>query len=395
MPWKVPAMSDVRFALCHAVRTAGDPVAAAARAFAVSRKTAHKWLAVFDALPDGDPARYAATTLADRSRRPHASPGRTPDDVERQVLTVRDRHGWGPRKIHAFLRQQAQRDGLPPPTGLPSVRTLAAVLARHGRVAPAPPAPAAPLQCFERPGPNQLWQVDHKGPVEVERRRVAPLTVIDDHARYCLAFRPCDDKTMATAFAILWDVFADAGLPDAILTDNAFNAAGAGGGLGLSWFDARLIRLGIDPVHGRPYHPQTQGKVERFHGTAVREFLFTHARRDRRAHFDADVERWRGVYNALRPHEALGDRPPVERWRPSDRPRPDAVPEPHYEPGQATRKIHACGEVYFKGYALLVGRGLAGDTVRLEERDGELAIYYCHKRVRAIPASELRKDKIL
>ncbi len=390
MPWKVDAVSELRFALCHAVRSLHRPVAAAAREFGVSRKTAHKWLGVFDAAPAADAPR-AAHALADRSRRPKYSPARTDQQIERLVLDVRDRFNWGPRKIHAFLLQQAARDALPPPQ-LPSVRTLGAILARNHRVKP--PAPdATPLQRFERQRPNQLWQVDHKGPIEVARVKVAPFTVIDDHSRYCLAFRPCDDKTMATAFAILWDLFADAGLPDELLSDNAFNATGVGPGL--SWFDARLIRLGIRPLHGRPYHPQTQGKCERLHGSAVREFIYFNARRDRRDHFEQDAERWRGVYNTLRPHEALGDRPPVERWRPAERKRPAALPQPQYQPGQITRKIGYCGEVHYRGYKILVGRGLAGERVRVDDPGHEIRVYYCDALVRALSPDQLVKDKLL
>jgi len=390
MPWKVDAVSDVRFALCHAVRSLHRPVAAAAREFGVSRKTAHKWLGVYDGAGGGGPVAPAA--LADRSRRPGHSPARTGDDVERRALAVRDEYHWGPRKIRAFLLQEAERAGAPAPR-LPSVRTFAAILKRHARVAPAAAAPG-PVQRFERERPNQLWQVDHKGPVEVERRKVTPFTVIDDHSRYCLSFRPCDDKTMAGAFGILWDVFADAGLPEAVLSDNAFNAPGVAAP-GLSWFDSRLIRLGIRPAHGRPYHPQTQGKCERLHGSAVREFIFFNARRDARAHFDQDAERWRAVYNTLRPHEALGDRPPVERWRPSERRRPATLPEPAYEPGQVTRKIDSCGEISFRGYRVLVGRGVAGDHVRVEEHDAELRVYYCWKLVRSLSKEQLLRDRLL
>lgn len=391
MPWKVDAVSNLRLALCHAVRRLQRPVAAVAREFAVSRKTAHKWLKLYDHANAHDCA-VAAAALADRSRRPAHSPGRTDAQIERQVLAVRDRFGWGPRKIHAFLLQQAQRDAVVPPI-LPSIRTLGAILARNKRLR-APLVDPPPLQCFERQRPNQLWQVDHKGPVEVQRARVAPFTVIDDHSRYCLAFKPCDDKTMATAFGILWQLFADAGLPDAILSDNAFNAAGVVGP-GLSWFDARLIRLGIRPLHGRPYHPQTQGKCERFHGSAVREFIFFNARRDDRAHFDADVERWRSVYNTLRPHEALGDRPPVERWRPAERKRPPTLPEPDYQPQHVTRKIGSCGEITFRGYSILVGRGLVGERVRVHEADDELQVFYCAQRVRTLSTDQLIKDKLL
>ena len=218
--------------------------------------------------------------------------------------------------------------------------------------------------------------------------------MIDDHSRYCLAFRPCDDKTMAGAFGILWDVFADAGLPEAVLSDNAFNTPGVAAP-GLSWFDSRLIRLGIRPAHGRPYHPQTQGKCERLHGSAVREFIFFNARRDVRAHFDHDAEHWRAVYNTRRPHEALGDRPPVERWRPSERRRPATLPEPAYESGQATRKIDSCGEISFRGYRILVGRGLVGEHVRVEEQDAQLRVYYCWKLVRSLSKAQLLRDRLL
>jgi hypothetical protein len=90
---------------------------------------------------------------------------------------VRDAFGWGPRKMHAYLRPQA--------LSLPSSRTVAAILKRHGRVdPPAPPPP--PLQRFERGRPNELWQCDFKGFLEVARQRVYPFTVLDDHSRYLL-----------------------------------------------------------------------------------------------------------------------------------------------------------------------------------------------------------------
>jgi transposase InsO family protein len=392
MPWKVDAVSELRFALCHAVRSLHRPVAAAAREFG---KTAHKWLDVFDAAAAAAAAAAAspgAGALADRPRRPRRSPARTGPEVERLVLDARDRFNWGPRKIHAFLLQQAARDALPTPP-LPSVRTLGAILGRNGRVKPPPPADAAAVQRFERERPNQLWQVDHKGPVEVERGLVTPFTVIDDHSRYCLAFRPCHDKTMSTAFDILWELFGDVGLPDAVLSDNAFNAAGVGPGL--SWFDARLIRLGIRPLHGRPYHPQTQGKCERFHGSAVREFICFNARRDTLGHFGQDAEHWRGVYNTLRPHEALGDRPPVERWRPADRRRPATLPEPSYQPGLVTRTIDDRGAIHFDGYKILVGRGLAGDRVRVDDAGNELRVFYCDRQVRSLSPAQLVRGRML
>jgi len=387
MPWKAPAVSELRFALCHSVRTLNQPVAAAARRFGVSRKTAHKWLAVYDAATHP----CAASELADRPRRPLDSPRRTAPGGERAVLEVRDRYNWGPRKIRHFLLAREA-------PAVPAVRTIADILRRHGRVAPAAGEGDGPqpLVRFERGEPNQLWQVDFKGPLEVGRERVTPFSVLDDHSRYLLCFSPCRDRTMATAWALLWEVFADAGLPEQVLSDNGFNTQG-GPSLGLGWFDSRLIRLGIAPAHGRPYHPQTQGKVERLHGTAERELIGFGARLDRLEHFARDCERWRADYNALRPHEALGDRPPVSRWLPSPRPRPPSLPDPEafYPPGSVLRRVGSSGDVRFNRWRILAGRGIAGDTVRVEERERQVVLFYCRKQIRAVPHDSLKPDTML
>lgn len=389
MPWKAPDVSEVRLAACHAVRSCRRPVAAVARDFGVARKTLHKWLRRFDEAGEQRRAR----DLADRSRRPHRSPKKTDPEAERRVLDVRDRYNWGPRKIHFFLKGQE------PQHAVPAIRTVADVLARHGRVArpAAPDADAAPaaVQRFERAAPNELWQADFQGPVEVGRRKLMPFVVLDDHSRYCLSCAPCPDVTMATAFALLWDVFGDAGLPEAMLTDNAFNTMGTARPAGISWFDARLVRLGVLPRHGRPYHPQTQGKLERHHRSAWRESIGFDARRGDAGHFAADCERYRQVYNHLRPHEAIGDVPPAARWRPSARRRPPRLPEVEYPPGSLLRVVNANGTVGFRGYAVLCGRGIAGEPVRLEERDRELVVFYGWKTIRCLSIEQLVKGKVL
>ena len=374
MPWKEWPVSEQRICLVQRVLLLGRPLAAVAREFGVSRKTACKWLARYRADP-GAP-------LDDRSRRPHRSPARTGASVEDAVLAVRAAHRWGPRKIHRVLRDRHVE-------GLPSTRTVATILARRGCVGVALPpgggpngSAAMPPQPFERSHPNELWQVDHKGPVEVARQRVTPLTVLDDHSRYLLRFAPVTDVTMATAWAVLWDLFGEVGLPGSILCDNAFG--GARGDVGLSWFDACLVRLGIAPVHGRPYHPQTQGKVERLHGSAQRELIDFDARRDSLRHFVEDGERWRATYNTLRPHEALGDLPPVVRWRPSDRPRPPTLPAVTYPAGAVTRRVSHAGDVRYRNARILIGRGLAGEVVCVEERERDVAVYYAWKLVRVI-----------
>ena len=370
MPWKVYPVSELRLALVHAVRSADLSIAEAARRFGVSRKTAHKWVARHNTDP--------LCAFTDRSRRPLRSPGKSSDESEQAVLRVRDRYGWGPRKIHAVLHHQRQ------PT--PTVRTIATILKRHGRVGTGNAAVTNPPQRFERTKPNELWQLDFKGPVEVQRRRISPLTILDDHSRYLLALKPCLNQTYATVQAVLWDLFGDVGLPEAILSDNAFSARNTG--VGLSQFDAWLIRLGIHPLHGRPYHPETQGKVERLNGTLERELL-PKARRDSLPHFEADLERWRPVYNTVRPHEAIGDQPPHSRWRPSERLRPREVPEVQYPTDAELRTISQTGDIRYHRARILVGRGLAGERVRVVENGSEIEIYYSNHRVRSVAKSQL------
>jgi transposase InsO family protein len=376
MPWKVPAMHEVRYAFVQSVVTVGLPAAQAARQFGVSRKTAFKWLARWRDDPEA--------ALSDRSRRPHHSPRRTDERLEQDICQARDQYNWGPRKIRAHLLHRGQ--------AMPSIRTVASILTRHGRIQPRQVEP--PPQRFQRDQPNELWQIDHKGPVEVARQKIVPFTVLDDHSRYCLCFDPCPDKTMARAFAILWDLFGEVGLPQAILSDNAFNTTGIEAP-GLSWFDSRLIRLGIHPLHGRIYHPQTQGKAERFHGSAVREFIDFNARRDSLRHFTQDAQRWRNLYNTQRPHEALGDQPPVTRWRPSSTSRPRTLPQLEYPPGSIVRKISTCGEISFKGCSILIGRGLCGEHVRIEQHENHIAVFYAWKPVRTLSHEQLVRGRML
>lgn len=376
MPWSTNTVSELRTAFVHAVRTAGSSVTQAAKDFNISRTTAYKWLARFD----------QQQPMHDRSRAPHHSPGRTDQQLEAAVLAVRDQFGWGPRKIVAYLRNN--RCPAPP------VRTAAAILRRHHRIAPVPASTPAEVQRFERPQPNQLWQLDFKGFVEINRQRIYPLTILDDHSRFLLALSCCIDQTYASAWDVLWDAFGEYGLPEQILCDNAFGTHGREAP-GLSWFEARLIRLGIRPIHGRAYHPQTQGKIERLHGTLEAE-VFPRLAHDDLLVFQAGLDQWRRcVYNPIRPHEALGDVAPVSRWRPSARRRPDALPVIEYPPGAVLRRVSSSADIRWRCARVLVGHGLVGEYVRVEESDGTVELWYGTHRLRQVPIDRLRDGGML
>jgi transposase InsO family protein len=379
MPWKkveaVP-VSQLRTAFAHSVRSLHRPVAQVCRDFGISRQTGYVWLRRFDAQPGAE--------LADRSRRPRLSPGKTVAGIEDAVLAVRDEHRWGARKIRAVLLKR----GL----DVPSVRTVHAILDRRGRLEPFDKPDPAPLR-FERSTPNELWQIDFLQDLEVARARFHQLTILDDHSRYLLGMPLVEDRTMLTAWGVLWGLFGEVGLPESILSDNNFGSNHQTPRT-ISWLESRLLRLGISPIHGRPYHPQTQGKVERLHRT-IREEFFVSARRDSVDHYRTDAGRWTTVYNSLRPHESLNDEPPLSRWLPSNRPRPRTLPAIVYPDDAVLRRVCPRGLIRWHKSRILAGNGLAGETVRVEDRGHEINVYLGTALARSIPTAHLKPDAIL
>jgi transposase InsO family protein len=332
------------------------------RRFGVSRKTGYKWLERFD--------RDGHAGLIDRSRRPRHSPARTPPDVERAVLRVRDAHpAWGGRKIRRVLLNRGH-------PAVPAASTITMILQRHGLISDQSSRQHQSWQRFEHPRPNDLWQMDFKGHFATQNGRCHPLTVLDDHSRYCIGLRACTHERADTVETELIGMFRRYGLPRRMLMDN-------GAPWGSDWthpwtpLTVWLLRLGIRVTHGRPYHPQTQGKDERFHRTLVAELLqdrvFDHV-----PACQAAFDRWRHVYNHDRPHEALQLETPATRYTPSARPYPDPLPPLEYGPGDVIRRVQDGGVVHFHGQVFRVGRAFRGNRVALRPicADGVWHVYF-------------------
>jgi len=198
------------------------------------------------------------------------------------------------------------------------------------------------------------------------------LSVLDDCSRYLIGLRSLGDKGLASTWGALWDLLGEFGLPDSVLTDNDQVFRGEAGP---SRVEANFLRLGIAVLHGRPYHPQTQGKVERFHGTLVREVMIPRGFKS-----FGDLQelfgRFREEYNYSRPHEALGLSTPGSRYVPSVRCRPGVLPEMEYGGGAVLRKVNAWGRISLRKRQLAVGRGLCGERVEVRETVSGVDIYY-------------------
>ena len=372
MPWKVHSPMSLRDQFVSLASLDDANVSLLCRRFGISRKTGYKWLA---RRRQGEPD----AALADRSRRPARSPTRTPDAMEQQVIALRMQHpAWGARKLK---RRLEDRD-----VGcVPARSTVNDILHRHGLIDPAESAKHAPLRRFERAAPNELWQMDFKGPVATTRGPCYPLTVTDDHSRYNIVLKACDNQRTDTVRAALIDAMRLHGMPASILSDNGppfggFRQAGYFTELGV-W----LIRHGVHVIHGRPLHPQTQGKEERFHRTLDIEVIaarvFTGV-----PHCQQEFDHWRPIYNNERPHEALGLEVPAKRYRPSLRSFPEAPPLVEYEAHDVVRKVCRAGKVSFRGLARLIGGAFAGQRVAMRTTavDGKIDVFYCHQRVAEI-----------
>jgi hypothetical protein len=156
---------------------------------------------------------------------------------------------------------------------------------------------------------------------------------------------------------------------------------------------AWLIRLGIHVTHSRPYHPQTQGKLERFHRTLKRELLRRHRiqdLQDAQQRFDS----WLHIYNTIRPHEALQMGVPSSRYRVSSRPFPERLMpvESHYRTDDQIRWVQQKGFISYQGRRILVSKGFYGlpVAVRPTQEDGVLEIYFCQQRVKQTRLNERR-----
>jgi transposase InsO family protein len=290
--------------------------------------------------------------------------------VEQAVLALRAAHpAWGGRKIARVL---AREQGI---AIAPS--TVTGVLRRHGVPLGGQGDRAAPIR-FEAEAPNLLWQMDFKGHVAMAQNgiRLHPLTVLDDHSRFALAIAACDNEREATVKAHLATAFRRYGLPRRMLMDNGGPWGTAAQGR-FSALTVWLVEHGVAVSHARPLHPQTMGKDERFHRSLNAEVLAGIAFADL-AHAQAALDAWRHVYNARRPHEALDDAVPLDRYSPSPREYRDTVEPFDYLAGDLLRRVQPNGRIKLHGRHRRVGRAFAGKTVALRptETDGRYAVFF-------------------
>ena len=371
MPFRTVKMTDERLRFVHRAEEKKDKLVDLCREYGISRPTANLWLQRFR-------SEGAAGILVERSRRPHRSPGQTATEVTAAVMALRQKYpDWGARKLHHILQNQG-------PEAKPSVTTVQRIIARGGLIRETDRHPSA-IRRFQRDEPNQLWQMDFKGPRGFVKRS-GPLSVIDDHSRYLLRLCHLTDARLETVQGCLQGTFEQCGVPDAMLMDHGtpwWNANSPWGWTGLTVW---LMRQGIRICLSGYRHPQTQGKVERMHNSLHAAI--------RKRKINADEQSWldefQQEYNHLRPHEALGMQTPASIWRPSSKayqPNPGEWPYPER---MTCVKLNHHGQLHWNNRRWEVSRALQGQTVGTDKLGSRTIVYFCNTPVLELNAETSR-----
>lgn len=295
-----------------------------------------------------------------------------------------ERPDWGARKFARLLAD----DGV---EMLP--QTIHRVLRRNGLVLRPTIMPSAGER-FERSRSNELWQMDFKGPMG-PLDGAMPLSILDDHSRYLVSLTTMQSTKAGPVREALEATFRRHGVPQAMLMDHGtpwWNSHGTGWTQLTVWLMKQGVRIHLSGIR----HPQTQGKVERFHRTlkiAAELRGGPLKRSERQAWLDA----FRLEYNEVRPHEALGMETPSRRWRPSEKAYEARPAEWDYGPKAEVRRLDSGGQLNVDNRRWGVSRALANERVRLDRIDERMVVTYRNTTVRAFDlktgeASYLRLD---
>lgn len=385
MSWRRLNVSDQRLEFVVRASMPGACMANLCREYGVSRQTGYTWLRRFQSAG-------ATAVVKERSRRPQQSPRATPSELVEAIKALREeKPDWGARKLLPVLRvakpQLAQ--------SMISTTTVHRILERENLIAPQDRRKAA-IKRFERQAPNELWQMDFKGP-QGFNKGTGPLSIQDDYSRYLLALKPLGSQRFQPVQAALQATFEQSGLPEFLLFDH-----------GTPWYNARspwgwteltvwILRQGVRLILSGVRHPQTQGKVERMHGALQAALIKRKA--------DAQNEQWmetfRHEYNHVRPHEGIGMLIPATRWRPSPRAFQPHPREWEYPADWEVVRVNDDGRMQWQHRGWDISLALRDQNVGLQRIGDRVLVYFCNITLReldmrsgtnaALPANPFRQ----
>jgi transposase InsO family protein len=359
MPWENRTVKEQRKAFVEEAETSKN-FSALCREYGITRATGYKWIRRYQ----------SGEEIEDRSRRPHSNPNQISAKTEAQILALREENpGWGARRIQCVMERSGCQE-------LPCVKTVNNVLNRHGCISAEESAKRRPYQRFEKEQCNEMWQTDFKGEFRMgDQQYCYPLTILDDRSRFSIAIVPRTNRENVVIPAFQ-KAFSEYGLPDSVLSDNG--AQFAGFRKSYTQFEKWLMMLDILPIHGRFMHPQTQGKIERFHRTMKQELL-NHISIADLDDAEKQFSSWREKYNFKRPHEALGMRCPGEVYHPSSRKLPASIPAFTYGGEYHIIKVNSWGYVRFDRWQIFLSGTMRNEYVEFRPNPHGDSFFVCFR----------------
>jgi transposase InsO family protein len=327
----------------------------------VSRQTFYVWRRRHDA--EGDAG------LENRSSRPRRFPGRIPPLIEGQIVDMRRAHPrWGARRIRVELRRRGVRV-------VPARSTVHQVLVRNGLVRAVAMKPSEPVTRFVRSKANELWQMDATEVGLRDGTVVEVISALDDCSRYCGHVEAFPVLSSEAACAVFDAAASELGPPESVLCDNGAIFTGRVKQC-VNRFERHLWGHGVYTLNGRARHPQTQGKVERYHRT-LNEWLREHGPFDTIDALNASLRRFRRHYNHERPHQgdAMHDQTPAEAFAAAAKagPHPDRAAQRCRR--ETVRRTTPTGNVGYGEWTIGLGRVWNRTQVRIVDYGATIEIY--------------------
>lgn len=361
MPWEERGLAQMRKEFVERVQTGEKSKSELCREYGITRRTGDKWIARYE----------AGESLEDQSRRPFHTPNKTSEAIESTIVEYRRDHpAIGAVKIHRILENRGY-------TELPSVKTVNNILKRNNLITPKASAAATPYRRFEKSAPNEMWQADYKGHFPLKNgQRCHPLNIIDDCSRFNLCSKAQASETFDELKPQLIGVFEEYGMPFSILCDNG-NPWGTQQSPGYTQFEVWLMEHGVLTLHGRPIHPQTQGKEESFNRSMTKELLKFKQFEDME---DADrqFQIYRDFYNNERPHHSLNLDTPSEHYVKSNREYTEEVAPWEYPKELELRKVKSTGYITIRGQGFFLSEAFGGKEIAMRDSHtpGRINLYF-------------------
>lgn len=366
MPWRESNKMDRRIEFVIRAVQGLESVSSLCREFGISRPTGYLWLNRYVSLG-------TIKGLEDRSRKPLSCFNKTSREIEDKVIQLRKQRGWGAKKLQVLLN----RENIDVP-----LITINRIIKRNDLIPPGKEGIHATIR-FEKENPNDLWQMDFKGYYTFGNSKCHPLTLIDDNSRFITGLFALSETNNYRVWQRLVETFRKYGVPKSMLMDHGTPWWSGGYRPSLSRLTVNLIKQNIEIIYSGIRHPQTQGKVERFHRTLAEEIV--------RRGEPINISSWtnmlnkiRDDYNNIRPHEALNMEVPAKRFSPSDK---EFNPKPKewvYPTGSYIFKPNRSGYICYLGKKYLAGAGLMGEKVCVRKAGPNILIIFRNMIIREV-----------